>query len=245
MTNTKRVLIYGAGSDIALALTGVLLDRSHKVALVTRVPNQLPCPMQPHAIALPGTSWRDYADVAQAAAQQLGGIDAVVNCMGSLLLKPIHLTREEEFDEQIHLHLKSSAGILAATLPHLRKSDQPDKSMVFISSIAAGRGLANHEAISAAKGGIEALVRSAAATDCKQGIRINCVAPSLTTTKLTERIWNQPAMRTRAEGNHPLARIGNPSDVASAIFWLLSNHASWVTGTVIPVDGGLRAIQNI
>ena len=117
-------------------------------------------------------------------------------------------------------------------------------SIVFVSTAAASIGLPNHEAIAAAKGGIEALVRSAAATYGKSGIRVNAVAPGLVETPLTQRITASESARAGSEAMHALRRIGQPEDVAGAILWLLSNEAAWVTGQTFGVDGGLGAVRS-
>jgi NAD(P)-dependent dehydrogenase (short-subunit alcohol dehydrogenase family) len=117
-------------------------------------------------------------------------------------------------------------------------------SLVFVSTAAASIGLPNHEAIAAAKGGIEAMVRSAAATYGKSGVRVNAVSPGLVETPLTERITNSEAARSASEAMHALRRIGQPEDVAGAIAWLLSPEASWITGQTFGVDGGLGSVRS-
>ncbi len=114
---------------------------------------------------------------------------------------------------------------------------------MLVSSAAARVGLANHEAIAAAKAGIEGLVRSAAATYGPAGLRVNAVAPGLTRTPLTERITSNDAAAEASRAMHVLGRLGEPQDVASAIAWLLDPDQSWVTGQVIGVDGGLGAVR--
>jgi NAD(P)-dependent dehydrogenase (short-subunit alcohol dehydrogenase family) len=117
-------------------------------------------------------------------------------------------------------------------------------SVVLVSSAAARIGLVNHEAISAAKAGIEGLALAAAATYAAKGIRVNCVAPGLTRTPLTARLWQNDAVAKASAGMHALGRIGTPEEVASAIDWLLDSEQAWVTGQVIGVDGGLSRVRS-
>ena len=116
-------------------------------------------------------------------------------------------------------------------------------SVVLLSTAAARHGLANHEAIAAAKAGLVGLALSAAATYGPRGLRVNCVAPGLVRTPLTERITSNEASLKASVAMHSLGRIGEPEEVASAIAWLLDPEQSWVTGQVLGVDGGLGSVR--
>jgi NAD(P)-dependent dehydrogenase (short-subunit alcohol dehydrogenase family) len=117
-------------------------------------------------------------------------------------------------------------------------------SIVLMSTAAARVGLANHEAIAAAKAGVVGLVISAAATYAPKGIRVNCVAPGLVRTPMTERLTANEASLKASVALHALGRIGEPADVAAAIEWLLDPAQTWVTGQVIGVDGGLGSVRS-
>jgi NAD(P)-dependent dehydrogenase (short-subunit alcohol dehydrogenase family) len=102
----------------------------------------------------------------------------------------------------------------------------------------------NHEAIAAAKAGVVGLALSAAATYARYNIRVNCVAPGLTRTPLTASLTQNEQTLKASSALHPLGRIGEPDEVASAIRWFLSPEQSWVTGQVLAVDGGLSSLQS-
>ena len=116
-------------------------------------------------------------------------------------------------------------------------------SIVLVSSAAARIGLANHEAIAAAKAGVIGLTLSAAATYGPRRIRVNCVAPGLVRTPMTSRLTANEVSLKASTAMHPLGRIGEPGDVASAIEWLLNPEQSWVTGQVLGIDGGLGSVR--
>jgi NAD(P)-dependent dehydrogenase (short-subunit alcohol dehydrogenase family) len=183
----------------------------------------------------------EVADAVTEAVDRFGRIDGIANCVGSLLLKPAHLTTDDEFDETIATNLRSAFAAVKAGSKAMRASGG---SIVLVSSAAAQIGLANHEAIAAAKGGIIGLAKAAAASYSRQGIRVNAVAPGLVRTKLTERLTATPQAETASLALHALGRLGEPEDVASAIAWLLDPAQSWVTGQVIGVDGGLGSVRS-
>jgi NAD(P)-dependent dehydrogenase (short-subunit alcohol dehydrogenase family) len=172
--------------------------------------------------------------------ERFGRIDGVANCIGSLLLKSAHITSFEEWDAVIAANLTSAFAVVRAAGKAMRGQGG---SIVLVSSAAARIGLANHEAIAAAKAGVIGLMLSAAATYASKGIRVNAVAPGLVRTPLTQRIWDNPKSAEASRAMHALGRLGEPDDVASLIIWLLDPANSWVTGQVIGVDGGLGSLR--
>lgn len=175
------------------------------------------------------------------AAAHYGGVDGIVNCVGSILLKAAHLTTDEEWRQTIATNLDSAFATVRAGARTMRKNGG---SIVLMSTAAARVGLPNHEAIAAAKAGVIGLGLSAAATYAPKKIRVNVVAPGLVDTPLAAGITGNPMMLKASEAMHPLGRIGQPEEVANVISWLLSEGAGWVTGQVIGVDGGLATVRS-
>lgn len=175
----------------------------------------------------------------EAAAEELGALAGIANCVGSILLKPAHSTTDDEWNELIATNLTSCFTVTRAAGKLMRNAGG---SVVFASSAAAGVGTPNHEAIAAAKAGVEGLVRSAAATYANRGIRFNAVAPGLVKSKMTEKLWSSEAAAAQSSEMHPLGRLGEPDEVAAAIEWLLHPGNSWITGQVLSIDGGLANV---
>ncbi len=181
-------------------------------------------------------------DAAVDQAKESGGrLDGVANCVGSLLLKPAHATKDEEWRHTIDTSLTSAFYVVRAAAKALRKGGG---SIALVSSAAGRIGLANHEAIAAAKAGVIGLTLSAAASYGSSGVRVNCVAPGMTMTPLTEPIAKNEASLKASEAMHVLGRAGQPEEVASALAWLLHPDQAWVTGQVLGVDGGLGTVRS-
>ena len=174
------------------------------------------------------------------ATAHFGRIDGVANCVGSLLLKPAHLTTDAEWDATLQTNLTSAFFTVRAATKSMMETGG---AIVLVSSAAAQVGLSNHEAIAASKAGIIGLVRSAAATYAPRNIRINCVAPGMVASPLTARITNNERALKHSTTMHALGRIGQADEVARAMAWLLDPKQSWTTGQVFGIDGGLAHVR--
>ena len=243
--NSAVYLVVGGSGGIGAEVVRQLAAKGARVVVSGRDGGRLAAiGAETGATTLPLEA-RDSAAV-DAALQQVhashGRLDGVVNCAGSILLKPAHLITDAEFAETLALNLTTAFNVLRAAVRVLMR--QPGGgSIVLCSSVAARRGLLNHEAIAAAKAGVEGLALAAAASYARYQVRVNCVAPGLTRSGLTRGLTQNEAVAKASAALHPLGRIGEPAEVASAICWLLDRNQSWVTGQVIGVDGGLGSVQ--
>jgi NAD(P)-dependent dehydrogenase (short-subunit alcohol dehydrogenase family) len=169
-----------------------------------------------------------------------GKIDGYAHALGSIFLKPAHLTSPDDWFATLQQNLSSGFFALRALTKRMQSAGYGN--IVFFSSVAAQVGISNHEAIAAAKGGLEAMVRSAAATYAGRGLRINAIAPSLTDTPMGQPLLASEQARQHSCKMHPLGEIAKAVDVASLATWLLSDAAKMVTGQTYVMDGGLSAI---
>jgi len=236
-------LLFGATGGIGEALARRLAARGHRLVLAARDPARL------HALcdaldATPAPGDLLAADAAGAALARAveahGRVDHIVHAVGSILLKPAHRTTDADWDAVLALNLTSAFRVLRAGAERLQRQDGGG-SLTFCSTAAAQAGLANHEAIAAAKGGLEALVRSAAATYASRGVRVNAVAPGLVETPLSAAMTAPGPGRDASLRLHPLGRLGQPADIAAALELLVENP--WLTGQILAVDGGLSLKQ--
>lgn len=234
-------LITGASGGIGRALARQLLATGHRVVAVGRDADRL-AEVEATLRISADTSTPEGAALALAACEEaLGAAPGLLaHCVGSTLIAPLHRTRAEAYRELMRVNLDSAFFTLQAWVGGLQGGPG---AAVFASSVVARIGVANHEAIAAAKGGVEALVRSAAATYAAQGLRINAVAPGMTETPMTASMLKLPAMRDGAARQYPLGGLQSAEQVADVMAWLLSAASSRVTGQVIAVDGGFTTIR--
>jgi NAD(P)-dependent dehydrogenase (short-subunit alcohol dehydrogenase family) len=234
-----KAFLVGASGGIGAATARMLRAHKHDVVLAGRdaqrlqpLAAELQCP----SIAVEAASF----DALDAAVQSAGPIDCIINCSGSLLLKPAHLTTEREYQDTIAASLTTAFATVRAGAKAMMATGG---SIILVATAAARAGFANHEAIAAAKGGVISLTLSAAASYAARNIRVNCVAPGLVETPLTARLTQNEASLKASQAMHALGRIGKPDDIASAILWLADPANSWVTGQVLGVDGGLGTVR--
>lgn len=169
-------------------------------------------------------------------------IDGFVYLPGTINLKPFHRFKPEEFELDYQVNVKGAVTISQKLINQLKKVSPA--SMVFVSTVAAKLGMPFHSSIAMAKSALEGLAKSIAAEYAPK-IRANVVAPSLTNTPLAERLLSTDERKEASANRHPLKRVGNPKDIANAIFFLLSDESSWMTGQVIGVDGGMGEIKQV
>lgn len=240
----RNYIILGASGGIGSALARRLKASGANLLLAARSEEKLSLLAEELSSPYQLVDACDPAQVASlfaSAEQLLGPIEGVAHCVGSILIKPAHLTTPDEWNQTISLNLTSAYHVLY----HAAKAMLPKQngSIVLVSSVAATVGLSNHEAIAAAKAGVIGLTLAAAATYASKKIRINCVAPGLVDTPLASRFTSSEASLKASASMHPVGRIGEASEVASAIAWFLDPEQAWVTGQVLGVDGGMGSLR--
>ena len=241
---TGRVhLVVGATGGIGSQLCRLLSRGDARLALAGRDAARLAAladEVGGSTHPLDATSLEEVERVVDAVLAEHGRLDGLVNCVGSILLKPAHRTSAEEWRATLAANLDTAFAVVRAGTSAMRKDGG---SIVLLSSAAARVGLPNHDAIAPAKAGVVGLALSAAASYASRGIRVNVVSPGLVRTPLSEHLTRNEATARASIAMHPLGRLGEPGGVPRAVAWLLDGEQSWVTGQVLGVDGGLGSIR--
>lgn len=236
----RTAIVTGAGKGIGRATATLLAERGAQVVAIARTRADLDSlAAETGARAIPV----DLADTAaaRAAMEQAGPAEFLVNCAGINLLESVLDMTEEGYEAVMGINLRA-ALICAQSFARARIAAGGGGGIVNVTSIAGHRGFPEHLCYAASKAGLEGASRVMARELGPHGIRVNCVAPTITMTELAAAAWSDPAKSEPMMVRHPSGRFAEVDHVATAIVALLSEDSAMVSGAVLPVDGGFLAV---
>ncbi len=238
---SKPVVIIGATGGTGSALARKLAEQGRDLFLIGRdeaateqLAGELGCDS-----AIADVTDEDAVRSAVEKADQGEGLAGLAYCVGSILLKPFKALSHEDYEQTFRLNFYGAVHALNAAEKPLKAGRG---SVVLFSTIAVQQGFIQHAAIASAKGAIEGLTRSLAA-EWAPDVRVNAIAPSLTDTKMAEKLTSSEQMAKGIAAMHAVPRLGKPEDHAHMAAFLLSEQSGWITGQVMHVDGGRSSLR--
>jgi NAD(P)-dependent dehydrogenase (short-subunit alcohol dehydrogenase family) len=245
----KIGIVTGAGSGIGRASAVALAAEGAQVALVGRRKDRLEevaREIGDRAFAIPVdlSKTSEIGGLLEQTVSRFGGLNFLLNNAGVLHVGNAEQITEEQWDDTFNLNVRSVWLLSRAALPLMRKAG--GGSIMNVASALGLVGARNRAAYAPSKGALIQLTKSMAIDHGHENIRVNAICPSFVETELTERILGQvadpAAIRRERTAAHPIGRLGRPEDIAGLAVYLASDESSWVTGAVLPVDGGYLAM---
>jgi NAD(P)-dependent dehydrogenase (short-subunit alcohol dehydrogenase family) len=230
---SEKYLIFGATGSVGSSLAEQLKNSGNDIHLVARNESEV------KAIAEKLSCSYTVADVLEdgfieKVKSDINDIKGVAYCVGSIDLKPLRMVTTAAMNKCMKLNLYSAIEAIKGYQESLKKNKG---SVVLFSTVAAQRGFTNHTIIASAKAAVEGLTVTLAA-EFAPNIRVNCIAPSLSKSKIAEPMLKNPAIADGIAKAHPLKRLGEGKDSAALAKFLITEESSWITGQIIAVDGG-------
>ena len=237
---SDKYLIFGATGSIGSSLAQQLKDSNQEAHLISRNGDELKALSEKLGFSFTVADVLEVGFIDQIKSDVSDDIiKGLAYCIGSIDLKPLKRVTESDMNRCMKLNLYSAIEAIQGFQDELKKSNG---SIVLFSSVAAQKGFTNHTIIASAKAAIEGLTVTLAA-EFAPSIRVNCIAPSLTDSKIAHSMLKSEVVAEALAKAHPLKRLGEGKDSASLAKFLLSGENSWVTGQIIGVDGGRSSLS--
>ncbi len=235
----KKILVFGGSGSIGKALSIKLKENNYNPIILSRNESELKSISTEIKCDYRVCDVLNKDRIKEIAEEFKDQIFGVAYCVGSINLKPLKITKDEDFIDSFKINTLGAINVIKLNQESLSKNNG---SILLYSTIAVKQGFTNHTVVSTAKGAIEGLTLSLAAEFAPK-IRVNCIAPSLTDAKMTQKIISNETIKKAIENMHPLPKIGSGHDFSDIGSFLLSDKNSWITGQIFHIDGGRSTLR--
>ncbi len=236
---SKKMLIFGGTGTIGFSIAKQITEEGYSPILISRNEEELIKKSKEINCEYEVCDVLEKDHIDQISKKHADTVNGLAYCVGSINLKPIKITKDDDFIESFKINTLGAINAIKSNIESLAKNNG---SILLFSTIAVQQGFTNHSIISSSKGAIEGLTLSLAAEFAPK-IRVNCIAPSLTDSKMSQKMVSNENIRKAIESMHPIPKIGQGEDFGALASFLLGQKNNWITGQIFHIDGGRSTLR--
>ena len=235
----KKILIFGGTGAIGFSIAKSLKEQGYIPIIISRNEEDLIDKSKKIDCCYEICDVMEISQIEEISKKYSNDLMGLAYCVGSINLKPLKISKDVDFIDSFKINTIGAINAIKANLSSLTNNNG---SILLFSTIAVQQGFTNHSIVSTSKGAIEGLTLSLAAEFAPK-IRVNCIAPSLTNSKMSEKMISNETIRKAIENMHPIPKIGEGNDFGDLSTFLLSEKNNWITGQIFHIDGGRSTLR--
>ena len=235
----KKILIFGGTGAIGFSIAKKMNEEGYSPVIISRNKEDLASKAENIGCEYETCDILDSDQIENVSKKYNDEVVGLAYCVGSINLKPLRMSKNDDFIDSFKINTLGAINVIKSNLPGLTKNNG---SILLFSTVAVQQGFTNHSIVSSSKGAIEGLTLSLAAEFAPK-IRVNCIAPSLTDSKMSQKIVSNETIKKAIENMHPIPKIGQGEDFGDLSSFLLSEKNSWITGQIFHIDGGRSTLR--
>ena len=236
---SKKILIFGGTGAIGFSIAKKMNEEDYSPVIISRNKEDLINKAEIIGCEYEICDVLDSDQIEKVSKKYNDEVVGLAYCVGSINLKPLKMSKDDDFIDSFKINTLGAINVIKSNLASLTKNNG---SILLFSTVAVQQGFANHSIVSSSKGAIEGLTHSLAAEFAPK-IRVNCIAPSLTDSKMSQKMLSNETIRKAIENMHPIPKIGEGEDFADFSSFLLSEKNNWITGQIFHIDGGRSTLR--
>ena len=236
---SKKILIFGGTGAIGFSIAKRISEENYTPVIISRNEEELIIKSKEINCEYETCDVLDTDQIEKVSKKYNDEVVGLSYCVGSINLKPLKMSKDDDFIDSFKINTLGAINVIKSNLPSLTKNNG---SILLFSTVAVQQGFTNHSIVSSSKGAIEGLTLSLAAEFAPK-IRVNCIAPSLTDSKMSQKMLSNETIRKAIENMHPIPKIGEGEDFADFSSFLLSEKNNWITGQIFHIDGGRSTLR--
>ena len=235
----KKILIFGGTGAIGFSIAKNLKDQGYNPIIISRSEEDLIVKAKEINCSYEICDVLEVDQIEEISKKHSEDVIGLAYCVGSINLRPLKITKDNDFIDSFRINTLGAINAIKINLSSLINNNG---SILLFSTIAVQQGFTNHSIVSSSKGAIEGLTLSLAAEFAPK-IKVNCIAPSLTDSKMSQKMVSNETIRKAIENMHPIPKIGSGEDFGDLASFLLSEKNNWITGQIFHIDGGRSTLR--